>query len=50
MGATTVDVGEAEGGGGAVIPEGPGALQEVWRIAPVKGEGRGCERTVQYEY
>ena len=37
-----------------MIPEGPGASQEVWRSAPVKGEGRGYEQhfTVYsiYEY
>ena len=52
--ATTVEVGGTGGGGGAVIPEGSGASQEVWRSAPVKGEGRGYEQhfTVYsiYEY
>ena len=43
VGASTVEVGGAGGRGGAVNPEGPGASREVWRTAPVEGEGRGCE-------
>ena len=47
--ASTVEVGMAESGGGAVFSEQPGSSKEVWRYSPDEEEGTSCELTVQYE-